>query len=82
MLRGAIDKDQVFLVALIIDEDGTIANAAKFPMAQSQTPIRSINSEQEEPVYYYSLDGKRMNVPAKGLNIVKLSDGRTIKVIK
>lgn len=38
------------------------------------------NSSSSE-VARYSLDGVRLSAPQKGLNIVKLSDGRTVKVM-
>lgn len=31
---------------------------------------------------YYTLDGVRMDAPAKGVNIVKYNDGTTVKVVK
>lgn len=80
-LKSAIDNDKVFLVALVIDEDGTITNAARFPMAESTNAIRGIENEHTVPAYY-TLDGKRQSAPAKGLNIVRMSDGRTLKVVK
>ncbi len=38
----------------------------------------------EEPVasQYYTLDGKQLSAPQKGLNIVRMSDGTTRKVVK
>lgn len=33
-------------------------------------------------VAYYTADGKQLSAPQKGLNIVKLSNGKTIKVVR
>lgn len=33
-------------------------------------------------VGYYTVDGKRLAAPAKGLNLVKYSDGRVVKLLK
>ena len=45
------------------------------------TKIRSVNSNETTEKHYYSLDGKRMTTPQRGLNIIKMSDGSTKKVI-
>ena len=39
------------------------------------------DAEGKQPVAYYSLDGRRLPVAQKGLNIVKNSDGSTRKVV-
>ena len=33
------------------------------------------------PIYYFNLDGKRISKPQRGLNIIKMSDGTTKKII-
>lgn len=40
-----------------------------------------LDGQQAQIVAIYSLDGTRLATPQKGINIVKLSDGRTIKQI-
>lgn len=40
------------------------------------------DTEQSKPVAYYSIDGRRLPVAQKGLNIVKFADGTTRKVVK
>ena len=40
------------------------------------------DAENATVVGYYTIDGMRLNAPQKGLNIVKMSDGRTVKVMK
>lgn len=37
---------------------------------------------QPVPSKYYTLDGKQLSAPQKGLNLVKMSDGTTRKVVK
>ncbi len=39
-------------------------------------------SEKAVASKYYTIDGAQLNAPQKGLNIVKMSDGRTVKVMK
>lgn len=47
----------------------------------SPTEIKGVNSEAITTECYYSLDGKRFTTPQHGLNIVKMSDGSTRKVM-
>ena len=46
--------------------------------------VENIDTEINEvsPAAYYTVDGIRMNTPAKGLNIVRMSDGTVRKVLK
>ena len=45
------------------------------------TGIQGINNNVTTADYYYSLDGKRMLTPKPGLNIIRMNDGTTKKVI-
>ena len=45
------------------------------------TGITNINNDIEKGERYYSLDGKRMAQPQRGLNIIRKSDGTTSKVV-
>ena len=47
----------------------------------SASGIKNIE-EQDEVEGYYSLDGKRLQKPQRGVNIVKTKSGRTKKIIK
>ena len=50
---------------------------------KSATGINDITaSATATPIAYYSADGKRLSAPQKGLNIVRMSDGKTVKVVK
>lgn len=40
-----------------------------------------INWNEVKEVGRYTIDGQKLNVPTKGINLVKLSNGQTIKVI-
>lgn len=80
-LLNAIQKDKVFVVVLLIDEFGGIINGAKAHVEiVEDTAIKSMNSYAGE-VARYTLDGQQINAPQKGVNIVKMSDGTTRKVI-
>lgn len=43
--------------------------------------VNGIVSDKAKPVAYYNLAGQKTDVPQKGVNIVVLSNGKTIKVI-
>jgi hypothetical protein len=46
-----------------------------------ETGIKQIgNNETNTVTGYYSLDGQRLNTPAKGITIVRYADGSTRKV--
>ena len=45
------------------------------------TGIKEINSDAAKAVQYYSIDGKRIATPQRGLNIIRTSDGKTKKVV-
>ena len=44
------------------------------------TAIQGVQTSNQEESYY-SLDGRRLNSPKKGLNIIRMSDGTTKKVL-
>lgn len=77
------DKDALEVVAILINRGtGAIVNADKVALgtpAGINNAVTDSNSSSE--VARYSLDGVRLSAPQKGLNIVKLSDGRTVKVM-
>ena len=45
------------------------------------TGINEVNSDVTEAVRYYSIDGKRISTPQRGLNIIRTSDGKVKKVV-
>lgn len=85
-LKDAIKKDNVYVAVLLIDSDGTVANCAKAhvtgydPSSDGITAPKSglaVGSEAS-----FSLDGRRLSAPQRGLNIVRMADGTTRKVIR
>ena len=83
VLKGAINHNEVYAVALVIASDGTIANAARAKVAISdEVGIENAVTEgQTEEVARYNANGQIVSAPQKGLNIVRLSNGKTVKVI-
>ena len=71
-------------VLLINIKTGQIENAAKCTISPASTTAISSASEGECSVVEtarYTLDGRRITTPQKGVNIVKYSDGRVCKEV-
>ena len=84
VLLNAIDREQVYVAVLLVDNSGKIANAAKAKVQPYEpTGINLLTSGQTTPAaqQYYTIDGKLLNAPVKGINIVKYSDGSVRKVV-
>lgn len=85
-MKKAINKELVYVVALVIDaETGEIVNAAKGKIFSSDpTGINNITPDttgSSEVVARYTANGKQITAPVKGLNILKLANGKTVKVM-
>ena len=83
-LLKAITKERVAVIALVINSDGTVANAAKFYMPGynalngiTTTELTTNSAVQSR----YSLDGRQLPAAQKGLNIVRMGDGSVRKVV-
>ena len=64
--------------------DGTSANApAQLSMRidGSTTGIDAIDALNDAEAEYYDLSGKRLDEPQKGVNIVRMKSGKTMKII-
>ena len=69
--------------AYMVDNSSSAAGAKMFSIGfddDSTTAIDSINTIANDKAEYYDLQGKRLNEPQKGINIVK-RNGKTMKVI-
>ena len=45
------------------------------------TGVNAVNLPDNNKVEYYTIDGRKVNTPAKGLNIVKTANGETKKIV-
>ncbi|MGP1553754.1 MAG: hemin-binding protein [Prevotella intermedia] len=86
VLKEAIEKagyDKLAVIAMIIRNDGKIENAAKFYLSNDPAGVEGISENKSElkEVARYTIDGRRISTPQRGLNIVKMSDGSTVKVL-
>ncbi len=75
--------DHLYLAVLLVnDNNNQIVNAAQVKLTD-QAGINSAvkdNSKTAE-VARYSIDGRKLDAPVKGLNIVKMADGSNKKVL-
>lgn len=81
-LKEAIKHDQVYVVALLLDKKtGAIVNAGRARVTGS-TGIEDVTTGSEATVVArYNVNGVQIAAPMKGINIVKMSDGTTRKVL-
>ena len=79
------DKAKLKVCVLLINtQTGRIENAAKCSIADAiPNSISSVSDRKETAVETarYTLDGRRITAPQKGINIVKYSDGRVRKEV-
>lgn len=84
-LHNAIRRDLVFAIVLIIDNtNGWIANAARVKVENATTDgitMSSADTDEAVAVEYFSLDGKAVAAPQKGINVVRMSDGSFKKIM-
>ena len=83
-LKNAVKNAELFIVALIVDKEKHIVNAAKAPITIADpSGIENVNAAaNNEQIARYTLDGRRVQGMQKGLNIVRMANGKTIKVIQ
>lgn len=81
-LKKALKLDQVYVVALLLDKKtGAIVNAGRARVTGS-TGIEDVTTGTEATVVArYNVNGVQIAAPVKGINIVKMSDGTTRKVL-
>lgn len=82
ILKKALKLDQVYVVAVLLDKKtGAIVNAGKARVTGS-TGIEDVTTGTEATVVArYTVNGVQVSAPVKGVNILKMSDGTTRKVL-
>ena len=78
------DKTKVKVVALLIDRSSSlIVNAAQTVVSDydptSMERLNAVTSEGEGVIY--DLNGRKLSAPQKGINIIRMSDGMSRKVL-
>jgi hypothetical protein len=83
VVATAGEKGKVAVLAMVLNPNGTVANAAKFYMPASTTGIKDVNANDDNAteVARYNAAGQQINGAQKGINIIKMSNGKTVKVI-
>lgn len=79
IICSTIDPNTKAVTKTVID------NAAKCRVGNdnSETGIKDLTDSADLAITgYYSLDGRRLNAPAKGVTIVRYANGKTIKIQK
>lgn len=81
-LKKALKHDQIYVIALLLDKKtGAIVNAGRARVTGS-TGIENVNNSSEATVVArYTVNGVQVSAPVKGVNILKMSDGTTRKVL-
>lgn len=81
-LKKALKLDQIYVVAMLLDKtSGKIINAGKARVTGS-TGIEDVTTGTEATVVArYTVNGVQVSAPVKGVNILKMSDGTTRKVL-
>ena len=76
------NKSNLSLAALLINRNhGRIVNAAQVKLS-NETGINGVNTENVVETANYNIGGVRTSGKAKGLNIVRMSNGKVVKVIR
>lgn len=83
-LKTAVKDAELYIVALLVDKQKHIVNAAKAAITVADpSGIENVNATADsEQTANYTLDGRRVQTAQKGINIVRLANGKTIKVVK
>ena len=81
--RKVSGKDQFDIEQFKYEDVGESSTVTvKFVYNEKSTGINGISNADATVVARYAADGTRLSAPQKGLNIVKLSNGKTVKYIK
>lgn len=79
-------KSALRVVALLVDENGKITNAAKAPVSVDEYTAGIANSKSAAtnhvPTTIYSLSGKQINEMQHGINIIKTQGKGAMKILK
>lgn len=81
--KVSLGKDQFGIEHFKYEDVGDCSTVTvHFVYNEKSTGINGINNADATVVARYAADGTRLSAPQKGLNIVKLSNGKTVKYIK
>lgn len=83
LLPDNIDnKANVEIVAMLINQNsGEIVNACKCKLREGSNNISGIKDDSSETPMIYNINGIRLDAPQRGLNIIRMNNGETMKVM-
>ena len=74
-------KEGAAAVIIKVNSNGKLAETTFVVTVTPATGINGISADGTVEVARFSADGKRISAPQKGLNIIRMSDGSTRKVV-
>ena len=83
VLVEALRYDLIVATVFVLDDQGHVVNAVKTTVKEA-TGVKELDARPTSDlreVARYTLDGRMVTTPQKGINIVRLSDGTTKKVL-
>ncbi len=82
-LLKALKMDKLFVAAFVLDSKGKVVNAAKAHVTGGTDGVENVDASVKNitEVARYTVDGRLINAPQSGINIVKMSDGSIVKVM-
>ena len=85
VLRNAINTHNLYVAVLLVNTlDGSIANSAKVQVpffTNTATGITPAEVQSQTEQSRFAADGRLLQAPQRGLNIVRMADGSVRKVI-
>lgn len=71
-----------FVAPLISNNSSNaVNNCERVKVNVTSNAIETVNKEDAQEVARYTLDGRRVNDSQKGLNIIRMANGKTVKVV-
>lgn len=82
-LKNAVKDAELYIVAMLVDKQKHIVNAAKAAITVADpSGIENVNVAESEQTAHYTLDGRRVQTMQKGINIIRMANGKTIKMVQ
>lgn len=69
MLRAALDKNRIYLTAMVLKADGTIANAARCKVEEPEGIKNISNGAYKNAPAYIDMQGRSVSIPQRGIYV-------------
>lgn len=77
----SISADGNYITGFGINTEIEDLESYVFDTGKNATGINTIKNNETGAAEYYTIDGRKINAPAKGLNVMRTADGQTKKII-